>query len=453
MRSAIAALFCALLPSCVPPSVRASSVPAPSTSAQVGASPVFIEDDFPRALREARAKNRPLFIDAWAPWCHTCLSMRSYVFNDSSLRPLANDFVWLAIDTEKASNADFLAAYPLQVWPTLWVINAADGKPALKWLGSATPAELVSLLGDASAAIVQGDTGGEAGAALLRGNQAAARGEVDDAIREYGATLEIAPQDWSKRAHAVEALAQLLEGKKDYPACVALAKREISRLPAGTSLVNVALNGLSCASKSPLDSGERAELPALALFVEKLATDRSLPVLADDRSGLFEALVDYYKELGRAMDTRVVALKWSEFLDGEAAHARTPAARSVFDAHRMLAYLEIGAPARALPMLAESEREFPKDYNPPARIAKIYLEMKRYDEALAAVDRALANGYGPRKLRLYSLKADVQRAKGDGTGIASTLREAIAFGKGLPREPHSDKLVAELESRLLEASR
>ena len=28
----------------------------------------FIEDDYKRALAEARAKKRPLFIEAWAPW-------------------------------------------------------------------------------------------------------------------------------------------------------------------------------------------------------------------------------------------------------------------------------------------------------------------------------------------------------------------------------------------------
>lgn len=28
----------------------------------------FIEDDYPRALAEARARKVPLFVDAWAPW-------------------------------------------------------------------------------------------------------------------------------------------------------------------------------------------------------------------------------------------------------------------------------------------------------------------------------------------------------------------------------------------------
>ena len=28
----------------------------------------FIQDDYDRALAEARARNVPLFIEAWAPW-------------------------------------------------------------------------------------------------------------------------------------------------------------------------------------------------------------------------------------------------------------------------------------------------------------------------------------------------------------------------------------------------
>lgn len=28
----------------------------------------FVEDDYDRALREARANGRPLFVEAWAPW-------------------------------------------------------------------------------------------------------------------------------------------------------------------------------------------------------------------------------------------------------------------------------------------------------------------------------------------------------------------------------------------------
>ncbi len=32
------------------------------------AAPSTIEDDWPRALAEAKAKDLPIFVDAWAPW-------------------------------------------------------------------------------------------------------------------------------------------------------------------------------------------------------------------------------------------------------------------------------------------------------------------------------------------------------------------------------------------------
>jgi hypothetical protein len=41
-----------------------ATVPAPEPKKAVP----FIEDDYKRALAEAKAKKRPLFIEAWAPW-------------------------------------------------------------------------------------------------------------------------------------------------------------------------------------------------------------------------------------------------------------------------------------------------------------------------------------------------------------------------------------------------
>src|SRR3954452_13495376 len=83
----------------------------------------FIEDDYPRALALARNTGKPLFVDAWAPWCHTCLSLRSFVFTDARLARWAGRFVWLAVDTEKEGSAAFLAAHPVDTWPTLMVLD------------------------------------------------------------------------------------------------------------------------------------------------------------------------------------------------------------------------------------------------------------------------------------------------------------------------------------------
>ena len=178
--------------------------------------PTFIEDDYARALAEAKAKDKPLFIDTWAPWCHTCLSMRAYVFKDPALAPLAKEFVWLSVDTEKAENAKFMERYAIEVWPTLWVIDAKTEKPALKWLGSATTPELVSLLEDAKAAALHGDTQGQAGALFLQGNKATAAGDRAEAARDYKAALAAAPPGWAKRPRVVEALVERLDELKDW---------------------------------------------------------------------------------------------------------------------------------------------------------------------------------------------------------------------------------------------
>jgi thiol:disulfide interchange protein len=33
---------------------------------------VFLEDDYPSALAKAKAEKKPLFLDSWATWCHSC---------------------------------------------------------------------------------------------------------------------------------------------------------------------------------------------------------------------------------------------------------------------------------------------------------------------------------------------------------------------------------------------
>ena len=120
----------------------------------------------------------------------------------------------------------------------------------------------------------------------------------------------------------------------------------------------------------------------------------------------------------------------------------------VFDSHRLAAYMELGEPARAVPMLQQSEKDFPDDYNPPARLAVAYLEMGRWDEAVAASDRALARAYGPRKLRLYQNRADIFVGKGDPAGARKTLEEAIAFAEALPPGQRSEGAIASLKKKL-----
>jgi thiol-disulfide isomerase/thioredoxin len=398
----------------------------------------FVHDDYPRAIREALRTKRPIFVDAWAPWCHSCQSMRAFVLTDPSLAPLARDFVWLSIDTEKDQNASFVARFPNRVWPTLWLIDAEREAAELRWEGTATAPELVTLLAAARAR-----PGSEAGAvAFLRANQAALRGAFAEAERGYRAAL--AAPGFGERPRAAEALIGLLASQKDAAACAELAVAEGGALPPGTSRATVLATGLACAR----DARRADDLRALAALAERAAADPDARTAADDRSALYEELVETRKELGDAAGARALAGTWAAFLEREAARAPTRQARAVFDPHRLAAYLAAGEPARAVPMLTESERDFPDDYNPPARLARAYLASKQHDDAKAAVERACARVYGPRALRVFALAADVASARGERDGERRALEEALRRTAQAPLNDGQSKLRAELARRL-----
>ena len=99
-------------------------------------------------------------------------------------------------------------------------------------------------------------------------------------------------------------------------------------------------------------------------------------------------------------------------------------------------------------MLEKSEREFPEDYNPPARLALVYLRLEQYDAALAASDRALARVYGPRKLRVLAVRADIYKGMGDAAAGRKTVAEALAYAEALPPGQRSESTIASLKTQL-----
>ncbi|MDP9151467.1 MAG: thiol reductase thioredoxin, partial [Myxococcota bacterium] len=164
-------------------------------------------------------------------------------------------------------------------------------------------------------------------------------------------------------------------------------------------------------------------------------------------SDLYDYLVHALRELGRDDEARALALAWAAFLEREASRAPSPRARAVFDAHRLLAYTAMGEPLRAVPLLEQSEHDFPSDYNPPARLARAYLEAGLHADALAAIRRALDLAYGPRKLRLWALEADVYEAKGDKASARRALRDALDFSATLALTGGYPELRAALQKR------
>jgi tetratricopeptide (TPR) repeat protein len=186
-------------------------------------------------------------------------------------------------------------------------------------------------------------------------------------------------------------------------------------------------------------------LKPLALEAVKLPT-----VLADDRSALFELLVDAEERRGDAAAARRFVTEWLGFLEAEAAHAPDPAARAVFDAHRALAARRMGQPERALRALEQSERDFPADYNPPMRLCTLYDELRRFDDAAAACRRAIERADPLIKLRVSDVLCGVYEHRGDPTGAHRIAAEALRAAEAVPagqRDRRYDGFVAALRKR------
>jgi hypothetical protein len=373
--------------------------------------------------------------------------MRAFVFTDKALAKHAGQFVWLSIDTEKAKNAAFSRKYPIRAWPSLYVIDPDKERIALRWVGGATVAQLERLFADGKAAVK--GTGADSAAALAQADELYGEGRYKEAAGPYREALWVMAPNDPQYGRVVESLLFCFQTLHDDSECAKLAREAMPRLRETASAANLAGSGLDCALGLSADAPGRAE--AVAAFegdARAVLADPKLKFAADDRSALYSSVVSAREDAKDADGAHRLAVQWAAELDEAAARASTPEQRAALDPNRLSAFEAAGQLEKAIPMLEKSEKDLPNDYNPPARLAFVYLKLKRYDAALAAADRALARVYGPRRIRVLSTIADIQQGQGDRAAARKTLEEALAFAQALPEGQRSEDQVASLKKKL-----
>jgi len=417
----------------------------------------YISDDYTRALSQARARGVPLFVDAGAPWCHTCRSMDAYVFTDPAIAVEAPKFVWLEINTERSANAPFLKKFPIPALPTYFVIDPASERAALRWVGGTSVQHMIAVLEDGRESVraahdpradaPSSSASAAADRAFARAESLFAAAADSLAADAYLEALAVAPRGWKHESRAVESCLFALTQSDRNAHAARLAIESLPRLGRSTSSGNVVGSGLE-AALDVTDSSRAGLILALEPQARAIAADRSIEMAADDRSGVYIALLDARHDAKDDAGAHEVAGQWAAFLEGEAARATTADARAVFDPHRLSAYLELGEPERAIPMLEASERDLPDDYDPPARLAIAYRAMKRWPDALAASDRALAKAYGPRTLGMYQVRTDIYLGMGDTLQARGTLQHALTVAEAFPPGQRSQRSIDALQQRL-----
>jgi tetratricopeptide (TPR) repeat protein len=373
--------------------------------------------------------------------------MKAYVFTDKALQRHAGQFVWLSLDVEKAQNAPYKKKYGADALPMFFVVDPKTEKVALRWVGGATVPQLQKILAD-GLTTVKGKGGGVEDV-LARADRSYADADYGKAATDYKEALRLAPRNWNREARATESLLFAQYQTKDYAGCAKTARDAWPRLRKTSSAANVAASGLSCALELPAGDASRTELvKSLAASSLEILVSPRKDLAADDVSAVYETLASEREDAKDEAGKKKILQGRAKFLEAAAARAKTPDERAVFDSHRLGTYLELGEPERAVPMLQASERDLPNDYNPPARLAVAYRAMKKYDEALAASDRALAKAYGPRKLGILQTRADIYKEKGDVAAARKTIEEAVALAESLPEGQRSDRTIAALKKKL-----
>jgi tetratricopeptide (TPR) repeat protein len=369
--------------------------------------------------------------------------MRAYVFTDASLARYAGQFVWLSVDIEDKKNAQFMTKYSTPGVPTFFVIDPKSEAVTTRYVGGFSVDSLKKFLNDN-----RGKSGREDDA-LVRADRLASADKHAEAAAAYEEALKALPKKSLRYGRAAEGLIFSFAMTREGQGRCADRGLELARELKGTvSGANIASQALDCEGTLAPDKRNAETFATLEKMVGDNIHSKTLDLSGDDRSGYYIVLIGAHDAMKDEEGARKLRQEWSAFLDAEAAKAKTAEARAVYDPHRLTAYMELGEPGKAIPMLQQSARDFPKDYNPLSRLATAYRAMKMWDEAIVYGKKALALCEGPRRIVIYRGLTDAYLGKGDKAGAAATLKEAIAYAEALPTGQRSENMIAALKKKL-----
>jgi thioredoxin:protein disulfide reductase len=93
--------------------------------------------DYDKALADAKAQNKMLFIDFWTPYCSICKAITATVLKNTAVESVLNDkYIILSVDAADSSVEPYKtlrAKYDTWGAPNLLVVNPKTGKELKRW--------------------------------------------------------------------------------------------------------------------------------------------------------------------------------------------------------------------------------------------------------------------------------------------------------------------------------
>lgn len=424
----------------------AAAAPSACAKARLEGPLAWIEDDYAAALACAQQQKVPLVLDLWAPWCHTCLSMKSTVFMDPSFKADATRFVFASLDTDREINAPVVAKFPLSAWPTFYVVGT-DEQVLARWVGSSSASQFHAFL-DAGLEARNGAKG--SAQRLLAAERALQQKDYPTAENELTAALAEAPTDWVRRPDVLVSLLSTIQRENDNPRCMQFAAANLTNTGSSASAADFASIALGCAEERAKQdpTGVAALRQAVITRLEGLLADSAAPMTTDDRSDAMIMLRETYDIVGRKPDARGIAENQRVLLDAAAAKAASPLAAMTYNWHLAEVYVYLGRPLEVVPALEKSAAALPREYDPAARLGWVYLKAGKLAEAATWTDKALALAYGPRKGRVLNQRAEIAAKQGDVAAERKLRTDAVALWTGLPPGQASPDALAKAKEAL-----
>ena len=406
----------------------------------------WFHDDYAKALACARDRKVPLVIDMWAPWCHTCLSMQSYVLTDKAFAPYDGKFVFLALDTDRDANAATVAKFPPAAWPTFFVVASGDESIQGRFVGSASVEQFTRFL-DPHVGATQGDLP-PLYATIRDGDRAAARKDWAAAEAAYKKALE--SPNTVERPDLLVNLMQVLSRQEKWAECAALASAQMFSTGKAASASDFTSYALRCADGvAKTDAAKATEVrTSVVKRLTELTADASAPLSVDDRSDALMYLREAHEALGEKDQARAAATRQRALLDEAAAQAPDAWVASTYNWPRSEVYTYLGAGLELVPALEKSAADLPEEYDPPHRLAWVYWKAGKLEEAREWAVKAAALVYGPRKTRTLAMLADIEKARGDATAERKARTEIVATWEKLPAEAQDPDALAKARTAL-----
>jgi thiol-disulfide isomerase/thioredoxin len=400
----------------------------------------WFHDAYEQAVDEARKQNRPLVIDMWANWCHTCLSMKHFVLEDGKITTYADRFVWLSLDTDKETNAQAMERFPVKTWPTFFVVDPRHQSVLTRYQGAASVDQFASFLEQGERMFAEskvGDDQGSQKADLLnvvrRADQAALEEDWTTAAQQYRTALRTADPDWPRRPDLLVSLIGVLAISGQWSDCVQLGITHMNDTGSSASAADFAYYATSCIRS--LDKNDKRGpdlLKVASARLNALTADDKASLSVDDRSDALRILREIQIDRGEQEAAISTAQRQLTLLDKAANEAPSPAAAATYNWPRSEVYVYLGRGQDLIPLLEASSRALPHDYDPPYRIAWVALKVGDLDTAYGAAKRACGLAYGPRKGNALNLLAEILKARGEKAAELQIRKETVEHYESLP---------------------